>query len=76
MAVLGQNLEENNCLRHQNIFAPLDGMYGSKAVDKTLLEVSSKIGEAKKNIYIEFFSTPLVLIVTQNLEGLLRKILV
>ena len=31
MAVLGQNWKENNCLRHQNSFAPLDGMYGSKA---------------------------------------------
>jgi len=55
MAVLGQNWEENNCLRHQNISAPLDGMYGSKAVDKTLLEVSSKIGEAKSKKELEFF---------------------
>ena len=32
-----------------------DGMYGSKAVDKTLLEVSSKIGEAKSNKELVFF---------------------
>jgi len=30
-------------------------MYGSKAVDKTLLEVSSKIGEAKSKKELEFF---------------------
>ena len=47
MAVLGQNWKENNCLRHQKSSAPLDGLYGSKAVDKMLLEVSSKIGKAK-----------------------------
>ena len=34
MAVLGQNWEENNCLRHQNMSAPLEGIDGSKAVDK------------------------------------------
>ena len=45
MAVFGQNWEENNFLRHQNISAPLDGMYASKTVNKTLLEVSSKIGD-------------------------------
>ena len=55
MAVLGKNLEENICLRHQNISAPLDGMYGSNAVDKTLLEVSSKIGEAKSKKELDFF---------------------
>ena len=55
MIVLGQNGEENNCLRHKNISAPLDGTYGSKAVDKTLLEVSSKIGEAKSKKELEFF---------------------
>ena len=33
LAVLGQNWEENNCLRHQNSSAPLDGIDGSKAVD-------------------------------------------
>ena len=55
MAVLGQNWKENNCLRHQSISAPLDGMYGSKAVDKALLEVSSKIGEAKSKKELEFF---------------------
>jgi hypothetical protein len=30
-------------------------MYGSKAVDKTLLGVSSKIGEAKIKKELEFF---------------------
>ena len=30
-----------------NISAPLDGIAGSKAVDKTFLEVSAKTGEAK-----------------------------
>ena len=55
MAVLGQNWEENNYLRHQNISAPLDGMYGSKAVNKTLLGVSSKIGEAKSKKELEIF---------------------
>ena len=55
MAVLGQNWEENNCFRHQNFSVPLDGMYGSKAVDKTLLGVSSKIGEAKSMKGLEFF---------------------
>ena len=55
MAVLGQNWKENNYLRHQNISAPLDGMYGSKAVNKTLLGVSSKIGEAKIKKELEFF---------------------
>ena len=42
MAVVGQNWEENNYLRHTNISAPLDGIYGSKAVNKKLLGVSSK----------------------------------
>ena len=47
LAVLGQNWKENIFLRHQNISAPLDCIDGSKAVDKTLLEVSAKIGLAK-----------------------------
>ena len=55
MAVLGQNWKENNCLSHQNICAPLDGIYGSKAVNKTLLEVSSKMGEAKSKKELEYF---------------------
>ena len=55
MAVLGQQREENNCLMHQNLSAPLDGMYGSKAVNKTLLGVSSKIGEVKSKKDLEFF---------------------
>ena len=36
-------------MRHPNISAPLVGKDGSKAVDKTLLEVSAKLGEAKSN---------------------------
>ena len=55
LAVLGHNWKENNCLRPQNISSPLDGIDGSKAVDKTLLEVSAKIGEAKSNKKLEFF---------------------
>jgi len=55
LAVLSQHWEENNCLRHQNISAPQDGMYGSKAVNKTLLGVSSKIVEAKIKKELEFF---------------------
>ena len=55
MAVLGQNWRENSCMRHQNISESPDDMYGSKAVDKTVLEVSSKIGEAKSKKEIEFF---------------------
>ena len=55
MAVLGQNWEENKYLRHQNISAPLDGMYVSKAVNKTLLGVSSKIDEAKSKKELELF---------------------
>ena len=55
IAVLGHIWEENNYLRHHNIFAPLGGIYGSKAVEKTLLGVSSKIGEAKIKRELEFF---------------------
>ena len=55
LAVLGQTWKENNCLRHQNISAPLDGVDVLKAVDKTLVEVSAKIGEAKSNKELEFF---------------------
>ena len=47
LAVLGQNWEVNSCLMHQHISSPLDGIDGSKAVEKTLLEVSAEIGEAK-----------------------------
>ena len=47
LAVLGQNWVVNCCLRHQNISSSLDGIDGSKAVEKALLEVSAKIGEAK-----------------------------
>ena len=55
MAVLGQKWEENNCLMHQKFSAPLDGMYGSKAVDKMLLGVASKIGETKSKKELESF---------------------
>ena len=47
LAILGQNWEVNSCLRHQNISSSLDVIDGSKAVEKALLEVSAKIGEAK-----------------------------
>ena len=47
LAILGQNWEVNSCLRHPNISSSLDGIDGSKAVEKALLEVSEKIGEAK-----------------------------
>ena len=47
LAVLGQNWEVNRCLRPQNISSFLDGIDGSKAVEKALLEVLAKIGEAK-----------------------------
>ena len=56
LAVLRHNWKENNCLRPQNISAPLDGIDGSKAVDKTPPEVSAKIGEAKSNKELEFFN--------------------
>ena len=47
LAVLCQNWKKNNCFWLLNISAPLDGIVGSKDVDKTLLEVSAKKGEAK-----------------------------
>ena len=56
LAVLGQNWEENSCFRHQNISSPLDGIDGSKAVDKMLLEVSLKIGKANSKKELEFFN--------------------
>ena len=46
LAVSGQNWEANSCLRHQNISVSLDGIDGSKAVEKALLEVSEKIGDS------------------------------
>ena len=55
IAVLGHIWEENNYLRHQNISAPLYGICGSKAVEKTLLGVSSKKGEANIKRDLEFF---------------------
>ena len=57
LAVIGQKWKENNCLGHQNISEPLDGIYGLKAVHETLLEVSAKIGEAKSIKELEFFNT-------------------
>ena len=47
LPVLGQNLEVNSCLRQQNIYSSLDGIDGSKVVEKALLEISEKIGESK-----------------------------
>ena len=47
LAILGQNWEVNSRLRHQNISSSLDSIDHSKAVEKTLLEVSAKKGEAK-----------------------------
>ena len=55
LAVLGQKWEENSCLRHQSISSPIDGMDSSKAVDKTLLEVSAKIEEAQSKKELAFF---------------------
>ena len=46
-ALLGQNWEVNSCLRRTIISSSLDGIDGCKAVEKALLEVSAKIGEAK-----------------------------
>ena len=43
-AILGQKCEVNSCLRHHNISSSL---YGFEAVEKTHLEVSAKIREAK-----------------------------
>ena len=71
LSVLGQNWKENYRLRHTNMFAPLDCIDGSKAVDKGLLEVSAKNGKQKVKKELEFFSTPRVLIMTKNLESLL-----
>ena len=47
LAILGQKWEVNSRLRHHNISSSLDGIDGSKAVEKTLLEVSAKIRKAK-----------------------------
>ena len=55
-AVLSQNWEEIICLRYQNISSPLNGLDGSKPVDKTLLKVSAKIGEAKSKKELELFN--------------------
>ena len=43
-------------MRHQNICSPLDGIDGSKAVYKTLIEVSAKIGKSKSKKELEFFN--------------------
>ena len=53
LAVIGQKWKENNCLGHQNISEPLDGIDGLKDGHETLLEVSAKIGEAKSNKAVE-----------------------
>ena len=67
LAALGQNWEENSCLRHQHIFSPLDGIDGSKSVDKTLLEVSGKKGEAKSKKELEFCQRHVFLYCDQEL---------
>ena len=46
-------------------FSTPEGMYGSKAVDKTLLGVSSKIGEAKSKKELEFFECKKFLLVAK-----------
>ena len=46
-AILGQKWEVNSRLRHNNISSSLDGIFGSKAVENTLLEVSAIIREEK-----------------------------
>ena len=56
LAVLGQNGKENNRVEHQNISALLGGRDGLKALNKTLLEVWAKIGEAKSNKELDFFN--------------------
>ena len=43
-------------MRYQNISPPLDGIDGSKAVNKTLPEVSAKIAEAKSKKKLGFFN--------------------
>ena len=65
-AILGQKWEVKSCLRHHNISSSLDGIEGSKAVEKTLLEVSAKNKGSKKLKEARIFSTPQVLIVTKN----------
>ena len=47
LAIVGQKWEVNSCLRHHNISSSLDGIDGSKSVEKTLLAISAKIREAK-----------------------------
>ena len=51
----GQNWEEIDCLRHQNLVAPLDEIHGSKAVDSMLQEITEKIGETRIIRKLEFF---------------------
>ena len=50
-----QNWKKINCFQLLNISAPLDGIGGSKAVNKTLLEILTKTGEAKSEKELEFF---------------------
>ena len=61
-AVLDQNWEEINCLRHHNFVAPLDEIHGSKAVDYTLLGITEKIGETRIKRKVEFLYIYLFLI--------------
>ena len=57
---------------HQNSPTSVDGIYGSKDVEKTLLTVSTKIGEARSKKWDRIFSTPWALIVTKILESLIN----
>ena len=50
------NWEENSGLRHQHISSLLDGLEGSKAFNKMLLEVSLKIGEEKSKKKLNCFN--------------------
>ena len=45
---LGQYLEETNCFRHHIFSAPIDDIYGEKAVNVMLLEVLKGIEEPRK----------------------------
>ena len=46
-------MKENNCVEHQNTFAPVDGIDVSKAVDIIMLEVLAKLKEAKRKKELE-----------------------
>ena len=54
-------------MRYKNFSSSLEGIDSSKDVEKALLEVSAKIGEAKKLKEARIFPAQRVLIVTKNL---------